>query len=74
MSNFFQSAYKQFNSTKTTLLKVHKDITLNMDTGKVTTLKLLNLSAAFDTIDYSVLLHLIDMAYQAQHLPGSADS
>ena len=53
---FFQSAYKQFHSPETALLKVHNDITLNMDTGKVTALTLLDLSAAFDTIDYSILL------------------
>jgi len=56
LSNVFQSAYKQFHSTETALLKVHKDIALNMETGKVTALTLLDLSAAFDTIDYSVLL------------------
>jgi len=56
LSNVFQSAYKQFHSTETTLLKVHNDIALNMDTGKVTALTLLDLSAAFDTIDYSILL------------------
>ena len=34
------------------LLKVHNDVTLNMDKGKVTVLTLLDLSAAFDTIDH----------------------
>ncbi|KAK2153433.1 hypothetical protein LSH36_297g02012, partial [Paralvinella palmiformis] len=70
LSNVFQSAYKQFNSTKTTLLKVHKDIALNMDTGKVTTLTLLDLSATFDTIDYSVLLDRLSDWYGilTQHL------
>ena len=33
--NVSQSAYKQFHSTETALLKVHNDITLNMDKGKV---------------------------------------
>ena len=32
----FQSAYKQFHSTQTALLKVHNDATQNMDKGKVT--------------------------------------
>ena len=54
--NVFQSAYKRFHSTETALLKIHNDISLSMDTGKVITLTLLDLSAAFDTIDYSVLL------------------
>jgi len=53
---FFQSAYKQFHFTKTALLKVQNDIALNMDTGKVTALTLLDLSVAFGNIDYSVLL------------------
>jgi len=35
---------------------VYNDISLNMDTGKVTALTLLDLSAAFDTIDYAILL------------------
>ena len=49
-------AYKQFHSTETTLLKIHNDIVDNMDNGKVTALTLLDLSAAFDTIDHSILL------------------
>ena len=56
LSNVFQSVYKQFYFIEIALLKVHNDISLNMDTGKVTALTLLDLSAAFDTIDYSVLL------------------
>jgi len=54
LSNVFQSAYK--HSTEIALLKVHNDIELNKDTGKVTALTPLYLSAAFDTIDYSLLL------------------
>ena len=35
---------------------MHNDIICNMDNGKVTALKLLDLSAALDTIDHSTLL------------------
>jgi len=37
------------------MLKVHKDISLNIDTGKITALTLLYLSAAFDTIEFPVV-------------------
>ena len=33
MSNVLQSAYKQFHSRETALLKVHTNVTLNMDKG-----------------------------------------
>ena len=56
LSNQVQSAYKRFHSTETALLKIHNDIICNMDNGKVTALTLLDLSAAFDTIDHSTLL------------------
>jgi len=59
LSNVFQSTYKQFHSAVTALLKVNNDIATNMDTGKVTALKPLDWSAAFDTIHYSVLLDRI---------------
>ena len=54
LSNLSQSAYKQFRSTETALLKVHNDINLNIDNGKVTALTLLDLSVAFDTIDHNI--------------------
>ena len=57
LSNQVQSAYyKRFHSTETALLKIHNDIICNMENGKVTALTLLDLSAAFDTIDHSILL------------------
>ena len=42
MNNVLQSAYKQFHSTETALLKLQNDVSLNMDKGKVTALTLLN--------------------------------
>ena len=63
LSNVSQSAYKQFHSTETALLKVHNDINLNIDNGKVTALTLLDLSAAFDTIDHNILITRLSTWY-----------
>ena len=52
-----QSAYRQFHSTETTLLRVRSDLLMAMDNQKVTLLLLLDLSSAFDTIDHSCLLY-----------------
>ena len=51
-----QSSYRQFHSAETALLKVHNDILLNMDQQELTLLVLLDLSAAFDTIDHEILI------------------
>ena len=51
-----QSAYKMGHSTETALLRVHNDICMAMDNQQVTILVLLDLSAAFDTVDHAVLL------------------
>ena len=48
---------------QTALLKVHNDVTLNMDTGKVTALTLLDLSVAFDTIGHNILITRLSMWY-----------
>jgi exonuclease III len=51
-----QSAYKKYNSTETALLKVQNDILCAIDGKKVVLLVLLDLSAAFDTVDHDILL------------------
>ena len=51
-----QSAYKIFHSTKTALLTVTNDIMLSLDKGENVFLVLLDLSAAFDTVNHSLLL------------------
>ena len=55
-SNDYQSAYRKFHSTETALLKIHNDILSSMDDCRVTALTLLDLSAAFDTADHTILL------------------
>ena len=57
LSNNLQSAYKKFHSTESAILKVKNDVLLNMENGRVTTLTLLDLSAAFDTIDHLTLIN-----------------
>ena len=63
LSNPNQSAYKPLHSTETALLKIHNDICMHMDTGKTTTLVLLDLSAAFDTLDHSSIIELLSGWY-----------
>ena len=53
------SAYKKNHSTETTLLKITNDLSTNMEKKRVTVLTLLDLSAAFDTIDHAALLKLL---------------
>ncbi len=54
------SAYQKFHSTETTPLKVTSDILMSMDNQCVTLLVLLDLSAAFDTVDYDILYEVLE--------------
>ena len=55
-----QSSYRQYHSTETALLKVQNDISLKMDKQEATLLILLDLSAAFDTIDHGTMLQILE--------------
>ena len=52
----FQSAYKPNHSCETAMLRIKSDILNALDRKMIAYLVLLNLSAAFDTIDINILL------------------
>ena len=56
-----QSSYRKNHSTETALLKVTNDILLNMNKQHVTLLVLLDLSAAFDTVDHNIQMSSLGM-------------
>jgi len=58
-----QSAYRAYHSTETAVLKVLSDILLAVDKGDLAMLTLLDLSAAFDTVDHVILLHRLRTSY-----------
>jgi len=55
-----QSSYREYHSTETALLRIKNDILTNMNRQHLTLLVLLDLSAAFDTVDQSILLHRLN--------------
>ena len=59
-SNQYQSACGKFRSTETAPLKIHSNILASMNASEVTALTLLDLFAAFDTIDHTIILSRLD--------------
>ena len=55
-----QSAYMRFHSCETALTRVHNDILLEIANRHCVMLLLLDLSAAFDTVDHDILLKRLD--------------
>ena len=51
-----QSAYREFHATETALCGIVSDLLEYMDDGKCAILTLLDLSAAFDTVDHELLI------------------
>ncbi len=59
----YQSAYRKGHSTETALLHVVSDAKVAMDNKKGTLLVLIDLSAAFDTIDHSILINRLQQRF-----------
>ena len=57
------STYRQGHSTESALLKVHADILHHMEQQMVILLVLIDLSAAFDTVDHPVLFQCLEKQF-----------
>ena len=51
-----QSAYRPQHSAETALLRIHNDVAQSIDSRRSVLLVLLDLTAAFDTIDHNILM------------------
>ena len=63
-----QSAYRQHHSTEMAVTIIHNDIVRSTDAGFVSALVLLDLSAAFDTVDHAILLEVLTERFVVENL------
>ena len=57
------SAYRPNHSTETATLRVLSDLLQSVDQGDVAVLVLLDLSAAFDTVDHAILVRRLELSF-----------
>ena len=62
----YQSAYRAQHSTETALVHLYNDMILTIDSGEVGALVLLDMSAAFDTIDHGIMLDVLRRRFGIQ--------
>ena len=59
----FQSAYQKHHGCKTSLLKLTNDILWGMENQQVTSMVILDLSTAFNTVDHELLLKVLNYKF-----------
>ena len=59
----FQSAYRAKHSTETAIIKVLSDIVPDVATRRIVVVVLLDMSAAFDTVDHVTLMNRLETRY-----------
>ena len=63
LSEVFRSAYRSNHSTETALIRIYNDIALSLDYRGSVILVLLDLSAAFDTVDHRLLCSRLSIRF-----------
>ena len=61
-----QSAYRKHHSTETAIVKIMNDILLSLDNDLCVLLVMLDLSAAFDTVDHKLLFNRFEQSFGIQ--------
>ena len=62
----FQSAYRKCHSTETALIRTQADIMSALNNGSSVAMVMLDLKAAFDTLDHQILLNRLEEIYSIQ--------
>ena len=64
----YLSAYRKFFSTETALMKLQNDILTQLDDKRMVLMTMIDLSAAFDTVDHDILLDVMNKNYAVKGL------
>ena len=59
----YQSGFRKHHSTESATLRVLSDIYSAIDNGRIALLALLDISAAFDTVDHDILMHRLSESF-----------
>src|SRR6218665_4152170 len=59
LTPIYQSAYRHNHSTETALVRLNNDMIHVVDRGEVGALVLLDISAAFDTVDHRIMANVL---------------